>query len=79
MQFNSQMFNPIYVNPNYYYQMQSLIESQRYAAEQDQEVEKAVKAFHDLCVAVKKMDEKHQQQAFYLCLAEMANQSGWKR
>ena len=79
MQFNNQMFNPSYVNPNYYYQMQSFIESQRHTVEQNQEVAKAVKAFHDLCEAINKMDEQHQQQTYYLCLAEMANQSGWKR
>ena len=39
---------------------------------------KAVKAMHDLCEAVKKMDAEHQQQAAALCLAEVAREFGWQ-
>lgn len=76
--FNNQMFNPTYVNPNYYHQMQAQIEAQRYEAQQNKEVMDAVKAVRDLCKAVKKMDMQHQQQAFNLCLGEIALECGWQ-
>lgn len=69
MYFNDRMFNPQYVNQDYYLQLQQ----QHYCdTMQDLEVQKAVKAMHDLCEATKKLDEPHQKQAFYYCLAEMA-------
>lgn len=71
--FNNMMFNPQYVNPNYYYTMQHI----QYNQQQDKKVCDAVKAIHDLCESVKGMDEQHQQTAFCLCLAEMANEFGW--
>lgn len=76
MYFYNQMFNQTYVNPSYYYQNQARI--QQYQFEQNCEVIKAVNAVRDLCEAIKKMDDQHQEQAFYLCLAEMAKQLGWK-
>ena len=76
MYFYNQMFNQTYVNPSYYYQNQARI--QQYQFEQNCEVIKAVNAVRDLCGAIKKMDDQHQEQAFYLCLAEMAKQLGWK-
>lgn len=47
--FYNQMFNPQYVNLQYYRQ----IEQMQYQAKQNEEVSKAVKAIHDLCEAVK--------------------------
>lgn len=71
--FYNQMFNPQYVNPEYY----SLIKQQQYQAKQNEEVANAVKAIHDLCEAVKKLDEEHQQIAFSACLVEMAREFNW--
>ena len=75
MYFNERVFNPQYINPLYYSQVQNQIA--QYNFQQDQEVMKAVHAVHDLCEAVKKMDEQHQQQAFFACLAEMASEFHW--
>lgn len=77
MDFYNQMFNQMYVNPTYYYQIKAQV--QQYQNEQNCEVIKAVNAFHDLCEAVKKMDAQHQERAFCLCLAEMARQFGWNQ
>ena len=74
-QFNDQLFNPQYVNPNYYFQNQQQI--LKYQQEQNKKVANVVKAFHDLCEASKKLDPQHQQQAFYLVLAEMSREFGW--
>lgn len=68
MYFNDRMFNPQYVNQNYYLQLQ---QQQYYETAQNLEVQKAVKAVRDLCETIKKLDEPHQKQAFYYCLAEM--------
>ena len=76
MYFNQQMFNPNTVNPQYYQSIKYQIMS--YEANQDLEVAKAVKAIHDLCEAVKKMDEHHQREAFYLCLNQMATDLNWR-
>ena len=76
MYFNNQMFNPQTVNPQYYHSIQHQIPS--YGSNQDLEVAKAVKAIHDLCEAVKKMDESHQQAAFYFCLNQMATDLNWR-
>ncbi len=76
MDFNSMMFNNNYVNQAYYQQQQEQI--LRYQFAQDEEVRKAVHAIKDLCNAVKKMDDEHQQQAFWACLAAMANEYGWQ-
>ena len=79
--FGNQMFNPAYVNPNNYAQNQSEIaryqENLRYHQDQNSEVAKAVKAMHDLCDAMNKLDAQHQQEAFFLCLNEMARASNW--
>lgn len=74
-QFNNQFFNPQYVNPSYYSQNQEQI--LKYQQEQSKEVANVVKAVHDLCEASKKLDPQHQQQAFYLALAEMSKEFGW--
>lgn len=71
--FYNQIFNPQYVNAEYYRQIQY----QQYEEKQSKEVEKAVRAIHDLCEAVKHMDEKHQQIAFNACLAELAQELQW--
>ena len=76
MYFNQQMFNPNTVNPQYYHSDRNQI--QAYEATQDLEVAKAVKAVHDLCEAVKKMDESHQEKAFLLCLGQMAADMNWQ-
>lgn len=75
MNFYNQMFNQQYVNPQYFQEMQKQIE--QYHFEQNKEVCNAVKAMHDLCEAVKKMDDYHQKIAFDACLAEIANELGW--
>lgn len=75
MHFYNNMFNQQYVSPNNYFQMQN--EIARYQNAQNNEVMKAVKAMHDLCEAVKKMDPEHQQQASALCLAVIAAERGW--
>lgn len=76
MYFQERMFNPAYVNRDYYNQIQAQINT--YNFQQNIEVEKAVKATHDLCGAIKNMDESHQQEAFCLCLAVMAQEFGWQ-
>ena len=68
--FYDQFFNPQYVNPLYYQQNQA--EIIRYQQDQNNEVAKVVKEVHDLCEAYNKLDPQHQQQAFFLALAEMA-------
>lgn len=75
MYFNDKMFNPLYVNPVYYNQVQSQIA--QYNFEQNTEQIKALKAFHDMCEAVKKLDDQHQQELFVSCLGVMAKEFGW--
>ena len=75
MYFNEQMFNPNTVNPINYYHIKMQIN--QITGDQDKEVVKAVKAIHDLCEAVKKMDGAHQQTAFLLCLQQMAVEFNW--
>ena len=58
--FNNMMFNPQYVNANYYNQIRQF----EYNQNQDKKVRDAMKAMHDLCDAVKDMDQNHQQQAY---------------
>ncbi len=75
-QFYDQMFNPAYVNKNFY---QSIPPQAMWQYQQNQsaEVVKAMKATHDLCEAVNKLDAEHQQQAFYACLMVLASELGW--
>lgn len=77
MYFTNAMFNSQYVNPNYYNQRRDLI--RQYNSWQDSEVIKAAHAMSDLCNAVKKMDEQHQQEAFFACLEVMAKEFGWQQ
>ena len=76
-QFYDQMFNPAYVNQSFYQSIPSQTMRQ-YQQDQNAEVQKAVKAIHDLCEAVNKLDAEHQQQAFYACLAVIAEELRWK-
>lgn len=76
MHFTNTMFNSQYVNPYYYSQQQSLI--QQYDFQQSSEVVEAAHAMSDLCKAVKKMDEQHQQEAFLACLTVIAKEFGWQ-
>ena len=71
--FYNQMFNPQYVNAVYYAQQEEYIRQ----IKQDEDVLKAADAARDLCKAVKRMDERHQQQAFLACLAVLAEEFGW--
>jgi len=71
--FQSRMFNPQYVNPNYYH---ALVQ-QQYEADQNKKVVDAVKAIHDLCEAVKGMDAAHQEIAFRACVTQMGIELGW--
>ena len=73
--FYNQFFNPQYMNSAYYWQNQEQIVY--YQQEQSKEVCNVAKAVHDLCEAYKKLDPQHQQQAFFIALAEMANEFGW--
>lgn len=74
--FYDQIFNHYYVNPAYYQAVLSQAVWQ-YQQNQTAEVQKAVKATHDLCEAVNKLDAEHQQQAFYACLTVLAAELGW--
>lgn len=77
MLFYNHMFNPQYVNPTYYNQTQQQMHQHQF--DQDKEVCNVVKAFHDMLKAVKELDPQHQQQAFNLCLAEMAMACEWNQ
>ena len=71
--FESQMFNPVFVNEQNYRQMQVNM----YTLEQNERVAKVVHAFKDMLDQVEGMDSDHQQQAFWLCLNEMARRNRW--
>lgn len=72
--FNDKMFNPNYVNSDYF---NNSVKLKEYSFDQDKKVADAVKAIHDLCEAVKGMDSNHQEIAFVACLAEMAKEMNW--
>lgn len=74
--YGDMMFNPQYVNQAYYNQMQAQIA--QYNFEQNTEVVKTIHAVRDLCQAIKKMDNQHQQEAFLASLAVMAQEFGWQ-
>lgn len=75
MYFIDQMFNPETVNPEYYESVR--LQIAQYNWEQDKEIRNAVKAIHDLCSAVKKMDPEHQKKAFFACLGQMRTEMNW--
>mgnify|MGYP004493541423 FL=1 len=66
----------MYVNQSFYQSIPSQT-MWRYQQDQNAEVQKAVKAIHDLCEAVNKLDAEHQQQAFCVCLGIIAAELGW--
>lgn len=68
MYFNDMMFNPQYVNLDYYRQIE---QQKKVEYQQNEDTIKAINAMHDLLEAVKKLDKKHQEIAFYGCLAEV--------
>lgn len=72
--FENQMFNPNYINEDYYRRIQIM----KYNADQNERVVKALHAFEDMLKQVDGMDEKHQQLAFGMCLATIAKRCGWK-
>ena len=74
MDFYGQMFNPAYVNPQHY---QEILRFHQYQLEQDKEVLNAVKAMHDLCEAINKLDDAHKQAAFNGCLVEFGRAMRW--
>ncbi len=67
--FCNNMFNQQHVTMDNYHLLQ---QQYRYQAEQDKKVSDAERAMYDLCKAIRGMDDAHQQQAFYRCLAVMA-------
>ncbi len=73
--FNNQLFNPQYVNLQYYHLIESQI--QHIEFEQYKEIGNAMKAIHDLFEAARKIDAQHQQAAFYACLAQLAVEMNW--
>ena len=73
--FQTMMFNPQYVNADSYHHMMQ--HQQQYEADQNKKVADAVKAMHDLCEAVRGMDNAHQQTAFAYCLAEIGREFNW--
>lgn len=75
MYFTEQMFNPTTVNPQYYDSIRAQIIQANW--EQQREIANAVKAIHDLCGAIKKIDANHQQEAFYACLQQIAIEMNW--
>ena len=77
-QFCNQMFNPIYVNQSYYQSIQTQAMWQ-YQQNQNAEVQRAMKATHDLYDAVSKLDAVHQEQALLGCLAVLALKFGWNQ
>lgn len=76
MYFTDQMFNPATVNPQYYDSIRAQIIQSNW--EQEKEIANAVKAIHDLCGAIKKLDTNHQQAAFYACLQQIAIEMHWQ-
>jgi len=64
-----QMFNPQYVNNEYYRYLQR----QQHDYEQCIEISNAVKAIRDCCDAFSKIDQENQQLAFEACVMEIIN------
>ena len=73
--FEEQMFNPQYMNPDYYKDNHAML--QNCAKEQSDHVIKAVHAFTDMMDEIQKMDKAHQEQTFSLCYYELAKRNGW--
>ena len=77
-EFRNQMFAPMDVNGNYYQpeQMQTM---RQYEQEQNEKVQKAVKAGCDFVDAMDKLDPQHQQQALCECFGIVALKLGWSK
>ena len=75
MNYYEQMFNPQYVNQQNYHEF--LKQLQEYNNEQNKEINNAVKAIHDYCEAMKKLDPQHQKIANQYCLIEIAKALNW--
>ena len=73
--FYNQIFNPQYINQQYYYA--NLQEIQRYNEEQNREVENAIKAMHDFIEATKKLDYHHKQMVQWGVIAEIGKELNW--
>lgn len=65
------VFNPSYVNHPCYPPIQSQSMAQ-YQKNQDAQVQKIVKATHDLMEAARNLDSEHQREAAGICLAIIA-------
>ncbi len=76
MYFYNQMFNPQYVNQDYYRQIANQVAQYNY--QQNVEVLKVVNAFHDFLESTKKLDNQHQKMAFDLCVLELAKEMNWQ-
>ena len=70
------LYNPNYINQQMYYQQQAEIQ-RAHEANQQIEIFKAQKALNDFLDAVKNVDGNHQQELYFVCLAEIAKRNGW--
>lgn len=71
-----QIFNPQYVNPQYYEAIQKV--ANEYEARQQKEIANAVHAIHDFFEATRKIDPQHQQAAMAAIIAEILNEQNRK-
>lgn len=60
-----QLFNPQYVNEDYIRQQ---LQYQKFQAEQQEEIAKAVKAIHDYFASARKIAPEFQNEAFFQCV-----------
>ena len=67
-----QMFNQQYVNYAYIQQLQI----QNYHNDQQMEIDKAVRALHDYCDAIRKIAPEYQDQAFKACAMAVLEEMG---
>lgn len=74
MDLYGQLFNPQYVNPQYYETIRNT--AQDYEMQQQKEIMNAVHAIHDFMEAANKLDPQHRQMAFAPILAEILR--GWQ-
>ncbi len=70
----NQMLNLNYINESFYKQGNHKL----FLSDQDERVIKTINSFRDILDQVKDMDMDHQQQAFFLCLTEIARRNEWK-
>ena len=67
-----QIFNQQYVNPDYLLQLQQ----RQYHAEQQAEIQKAVKALHDYCDAARKIAPEYRELAVRKCIEAIVLEMG---